>query len=279
MRQGAITEEDIETELRQRRAQLAEINTTAEQGKPSPLEEFVDRCVAAALEELRKRDPAFVSRGEEQKRLEDAGLVAYRGVMETPPETRLPSAWHSLLTTCYELPEHFWNVRYLAIGLDAKAFVGLSTMDAYIRGNYHRFSLAVSLQALLEHVEQVIDCITSVYISASSRRRRKASEYRKRARSILPKIKGGRDDYLHAKPKAMAARSITERGLWEYAVIARDANGFRPSEASVRTLERSVARFRSGEWGHLKKIADHYCDLLGGVLLDLEDELVHLATS
>ena len=265
-------EQTIQTVLQDAQVRLSGITTTAEQGKPSPLEEFVDRCLSAAREELRSKDPTFVAQAEAQLRLEKTGLHSYESVLDTAPRARLRKHWHELMEACYDLPSHFWNVRIAASGLDAKNFAGLSHEDAYRRGNFYRTSLSVSLQALAEHAGYMIECVTRAYLPALSEPQRKKiyGLYKKRVCELFKGIAEGRNKLLHAGRRSATADAITERDFWEYIVVAGDTNPFR---ASRYPLEERAGNFRSGKWACLQKLADHFCDLLGQVLLDLEDAL------
>ena len=262
----------VETTLLEANAWLSGITTTAEEGKPSPLEEFVDRCLTAAREELRQNDPTFVARAETQHRLEKTGLHSYESVLKTVPRVRLRKHWHELLEACYDLPYHFRKVKIAASGLDAKGFDGLSHDDAYSRGDFYRSSLNIFLQALAEHVEYMIKCVVMAYLSSRPKAQREKIQrpYIERVRRDFQNIAEGRNRLLHAGRNNATADAITERDFWEYLVVAGDTNPFRVSRF---TFEARARNFRLGKWACLEKLADYVCDSLGRALLELDDDL------
>ena len=265
----------VQADLHEAKERLSEVTTTAEQGKPSPLEEFVDRCLRAARDELRRRDPSFAGKAEAQSRLESIGLQSHENVLDTAPRARLHKHWHVLLESCYDLPGHFSNARIAASGLGKESFTGLSPGDAYKRGNFYRSSLSAFLQALLEHVKYMIECVTKAYLPALSDKQRKRIHhpYKEQLSTAFRNITEGRNKHLHPGRKNAFADAITERGYWEYMLFAGDVNPFRAPGLSSKEMEAHAGNFHLGEWAYLEKVTDYFCDILGRVLLDLEDDL------
>lgn len=281
VRHAEEQEQAAQAALEEDNSRFSRITTTVEQGETAPLEQFVDRCLRAAREDLQRLDPSFVAGVETQSRLEKAGLESYDHELETGPTVRLSKHWHELLVACHDLADHFWNVRIAASELDPSNFNGLAPDDASRRGTCYTRALSIFIQALLEHVVYVAECVTNAYLPAASKEQRKRVRlpYTKRAKEAFRTITESRNKHLHAGKRNAFADFVTEMELWEFVVVAGDGNHFQPSPLTARAAERHASNFRLGKWNHLKKAADYGCDLLGQVLLDLEEELAQRSST
>ena len=232
----------------------------------SVMEEFIDRRVADAHEELVRRDPEYAAYMGKVVRAIGSGLaIPEQVIREKRPKQRLSKRWHELLEACFELPWHYWHVEY-ASRLASGDFVESSAKETVIRSEFYRASTFIHLQTLCEHVEKVIKHTARVYLSPSQ-----ASETSKRFQQRMRKehraIAKLRQQCVH--PLDPPASGVTEAGLWESAVVMGH-NGFRVTDPDLQELAGYI---RSGMWRTMRGMTEVECRRLGQVLLDLEGEL------
>ena len=248
------------------RAELDAITTSVEQAKASPLQIFIQNRIEDAGDELKRLDPSFVDRANEQVSLEELGLIAPKDVTGETPK-RLSKEWHMLLEACWRLVALVRCVKLAASSLRGVNFEGRSGLEAVTLAEYHLQGLFTCLQTLSEHVRYIVKCTTKVYL-CPPRDKVVEKQYKSHVDETGKKIRELRNTLVHPG----RYRYPSSIHPWEHAVAMGWLNSFKPSPFDVQAMDDEAADLRAGRWDLLEKRADYQCDLLGQNLLALERE-------
>ena len=235
------------------------------------INDFIEHRWAEAKEELRSRDPGYVTALEAAVGLSKGGFV----VPDITPSDRLPERWTQLLEISTDLVGQLELLQHCVAGLEPHVYEGLdgpqtSSLELYHVTNWqhHAYALVEKVKVLINIWVKLAPADVRPSLSALS------DGWRERLKAeVSDKLEPYRTPTAHGVGGVgVAAKGVTEIQGWESAVVL-PISAERIVEASH---ESSVPR--SGWREQVPAATDNMVASIGQILADAESEREALLT-